>query len=1188
MSEQWRFWIDRGGTFTDVVARAPGGAIDTLKLLSDNPESYEDAAVEGVRRLLGLDPSEAIPTERVASVRMGTTVATNALLERRGEPTVYVTTSGFTDAPIIGYQNRPRIFARDIDRPSPLHSASVAAVERLDADGNVLVPLDTDAIRASLELAWEQGYRAVAVCLMHAFRNDAHERAIGDVARRIGFPQISLSSEVSPLMRLVKRGDTTIVDAYLSPVLRRYVASVADRLTGIPLAFMRSSGGLTDADTFRGKDAILSGPAAGVVAMARTAENAGIDHVIGFDMGGTSTDVSRYAGEFERRFDAEVAGVRISAPMMRVHTVAAGGGSLLRFDGFRYRVGPESAGAVPGPTAYGRGGPLTVTDANVMLGRIQARHFPTVFGEDGGSPLDTEAVADGFAELARRIDDGRGPEEVAEGFLAIAVSNMAEAIKRISVREGHDLDPYTLVTFGGAAGQHACAVADWLNMRNVLVPPLAGVLSAYGMGLAEFTATREHAVEAPLTEADELDRIADELTADAAAELGVSSTDATIAIRVLVKYTGTDSTIPVDLDTPQRMRAQFERDYRARFSFLMPERDLIAEAVTVEVSAGGGAHADTTARDDGGTPAQPVDTVRMYCDGWRDVPLYRRADLGPATTITGPAIVAEDGGTTVVDPGWSAEVTTTDHMRLSRHVDTERRVASTAVDPVRLELFNNLFMSIAEQMGHRLRGTASSVNIKERLDFSCAIFDRDGNLVANAPHIPVHLGSMSDSIKQVIADHPNMRPGDSYVLNDPYAGGTHLPDITVVTPAFDESDRPLFFVASRGHHADIGGVTPGSMPAFSRTLDEEGVRIRARLLARDGALLADDTRRVLTDAPYPARTPESNLADLRAQIAANEAGVAGLRALIDRYGIDAVIAYMGHVRENAEAAVRSAIDRLHDGAFEYTMDDGSVIRVRVTVDRENRTADIDFGGTSPQRADNFNAPTSVVTAAVLYVFRTLVDDDIPLNAGCLVPLRIHIPDGAMLSPTAPAAVVAGNVETSQAVVAALYGALGVAAESPATMNNLTFGNARHQYYETVANGSGATEAADGVDVVQTHMTNSRMTDPEVLETRYPVRVEEFAIRRGSGGTGRHRGGDGAVRRLWFGEPMTVSLLSGTRLRHPYGAAGGGDGDVGSQWIERADGRITPMSACDSVDVDGGDVLVLHTPGGGGHGSTPDA
>ncbi|MEU0103040.1 hydantoinase B/oxoprolinase family protein [Streptomyces sp. NPDC006267] len=1202
MTGRWEFWIDRGGTFTDVVGRRPDGRLITRKLLSHDPGRYDDAAVAGIRLLLGLGPGEPVPADRVAAVRMGTTVATNALLERRGEPTVLLVTEGFRDALRIAYQNRPRLFDRHIVLPDAVHERVIEVPERVDAHGRTVRPLELGPVREQLRAAHADGLRSAAVVLMHGYRHPAHERAVADAAREAGFTQVSTSHEVSPLIRLVPRGDTTVVDAYLSPVLRRYVDEVAARLDGIRLMFLQSNGGLREAARFRGKDAVLSGPAGGVVGMVRTSLRAGYDRVIGFDMGGTSTDVSHYAGAFERELGTEVAGVRMRAPMMSIHTVAAGGGSVLHFDGSRYRVGPDSAGAHPGPACYRRGGPLTVTDANVMLGRVQPAHFPAVFGPDGDLPLDASLVRERFTALADAVGHatGRRPDEAeaAAGFLEIAVLNMANAVKKISVQRGHDITRYALTGFGGAGGQHVCAVADALGIDTVLVPPLAGVLSAYGIGLADATAMREQSVEEELDRAarqrverlcaELADRTREALRADAVPDSAIST-----RARVLLRYAGTDAALPVDLDTETAMAEAFAAAHRTRFGFTM-DKPVVIETVSVEATGATGATDDAapgTHAGPCGTPPAPADTVDLYAGGqWQRAPLHRRADLRPADTVTGPAVVAEDDATTVVDPGWAAEAGPAGHLVLTRRRPRpERTAVGTRVDPVMLEVFNNLFMSIAEQMGVRLENTAHSVNIKERLDFSCALFDADGNLIANAPHIPVHLGSMGESIQEVLRrNEGRLRPGDVYAVNDPYHGGTHLPDVTVVTPVFDEDEGPeqgrlRFLVASRGHHAEIGGITPGSMPAFSRTVHEEGVLFDNWPLVRDGRLREEETRDLLTTAPHPSRNPDTNLADLRAQIAANEKGIAELRRMTDQFGADVVDAYMGHVQDNAEESVRRIIAGLHDGHCRYETDSGAVIRVRLTVDRDAREAHLDFTGTSPQVPGNANAPRSVVMAAVLYVFRTLVGEDIPLNSGCLKPLEVTIPPGSMLDPAYPAATVAGNVETSQAVTGALYGAIGGQAEGSGTMNNLTFGNDHVQYYETIASGSGAGDGFHGADAVQTHMTNSRLTDPEILEWRLPVLLEDFAVRDGSGGAGRWHGGDGVVRRIRFLEPVTVALLSGHRRVPPYGAGGGEPGALGEQHIERAGGEVVPLEGCDTAELDAGDVLVVRTPGGGGYG-----
>jgi 5-oxoprolinase (ATP-hydrolysing) len=1196
-AQRWQFWIDRGGTFTDIVGRRPDGSLVTAKLLSENPEQYADAAVEGIRRLLGLNPGEAITPEQVECVKMGTTVATNALLERKGDRTLLVTTRGFRDALRIAYQARPKLFERHIVLPELLYERVIEAEERVGAHGDVLQALDEMHLRERLWAAHDAGLRSVAIVFMHGWRFTTHEQTAMRIAREVGFTQISASHQVSPMMKLVSRGDTTVVDAYLSPILRRYVDQVAAQMPGVRLFFMQSSGGLTEAHHFQGKDAILSGPAGGIVGMVRTAVAAGHDKVIGFDMGGTSTDVSHYAGEFERAFETLVAGVRMRAPMMSIHTVAAGGGSILSFDGARLRVGPESAGANPGPASYRRGGPLATTDANVLLGKIQPAHFPKVFGAAADEPLDRDVVAAKFEAMAAdvRARTGRAnvtPESLAEGFLQIAVQNMANAIKRISVARGYDVTQYTLQCFGGAGGQHACGVADALGMSRVFVHPLAGVLSAYGMGLADQIAMREASIELPLDEAGlaaaerRLAQLGD-AARDEVAGQGVVRESIEVRQRVHVRYQGTDTALVVAFSAIDAIRREFEAGYRQRFAFLMPDRMLVIEAVSVEAVGAGERHDDVEPTADARphTPA-PQAHVRMHAGRWLDAGLFVRESLAAGAVIDGPAIIAEANATTVVEPGWRATLSAAGPLELTRvQPRATQHAIGTDADPVMLEVFNNLFMNIAEQMGLRLQNTAYSVNIKERLDFSCALFDAEGQLIANAPHMPVHLGSMSESIKTVIARNPAMRPGDVYVLNDPYHGGTHLPDVTVVTPVYlDGADSaPSFYVASRGHHADIGGSTPGSMPPFSRTIDEEGVLLDNFLLVRDGVMREAELTALLRGGPYPARNPQQTVADLRAQIAANEKGVQELRAMVAQFGRATVAAYMKHVQDNAEESVRRVITALKDGAFTLELDNGARITVKVTVDAAQRAATIDFTGTSAQLPNNFNAPKSVTMAAVLYVFRTLVDDEIPLNAGCLKPLTVIVPEGCMLNPRPPAAVVAGNVETSSCVTNALYGALGVMAASQCTMNNFTFGNETHQYYETISGGSGAGPEFDGTSVVQTHMTNSRLTDPEVLEFRFPVRLDGYAIRKGSGGAGRWHGGDGGVRRVRFLEPMTASILSNGRVVPAFGMDGGQPGALGINRIERSDGTVEVLGHIGSAAMQPNDVFVIETPGGGGYG-----
>jgi 5-oxoprolinase (ATP-hydrolysing) len=1212
----WQFWIDRGGTFTDIVARRPDGALVTHKLLSDNPERYRDAAIQGIRDLLGLAADAAIPGAAIEAVKMGTTVATNALLERRGERTVLVITRGFGDALRIGYQNRPKLFDRHIVLPEQLYERVIEAEERVTAEGEVLVPLDLARLRGDLEAAFRAGIRSAAIVFLHGYRHVEHERRAAQLARELGFTQVSASHQASPLMKLVSRGDTTVVDAYLSPILRRYVDEVAAELGGTRLLFMQSNGGLTDARRFQGKGAILSGPAGGIVGAVRTAEMGGFDKIIGFDMGGTSTDVSHYAGEYERSFETVVAGVRMRAPMMHIHTVAAGGGSICSFDGARYRVGPQSAGANPGPACYRRGGPLTVTDCNVMLGKLQPRFFPRVFGPGGDEPLDAAVVAKKFAELgeeiARATGNRRAPAEVAEGFLKIAVENMANAIKQISIQRGYDVTEYTLCCFGGAGGQHACLVADALGMKRVYIHPFAGVLSAYGMGLADLRTLREQAIEARLGDAamPELAATLDRLAADGAAEMraqGIADENISVLRKAHVKYEGTDTPLVVPYGERAAIVAAFEAAHRQRYGFVMPEKPLVVEAVSVEIVGATDAVADPTypVQAAPGEPA-PLAHVAMFSGGVEHrTPVYDRDALSPGQAVLGPAIIREATATTIVEPGWRAALDARRYLVLERVAPLPKRVAiGTSVDPVMLEVFNNLFMAIAEQMGVALQNTAYSVNIKERLDFSCALFDREGSLIANAPHMPVHLGSMGESVQTVIrargkgrdgkpVDGRGMRPGDVYVLNAPYNGGTHLPDVTVITPVFAEEDRAgrgevLFYVASRGHQADIGGITPGSMPPASRTVEEEGVLIDNFLLVDAGRFREAEMTALLSSGRYPSRNPAQNIADLKAQIAACEKGVQELHRMVRHFGQAVVEAYMRHVQDNAEEAVRRVLGVLRDGDFAYEMDDGAVIKVRISIDRAARRAVIDFTGTSAQLDSNFNAPAAVCKAAVLYVFRTLVEDEIPMNGGCLKPLDLVIPAGSMLNPRYPAAVVAGNVETSQCITDALYGALGVMAAAQGTMNNFTFGNERYQYYETICGGSGAGPDFDGTDAIHTHMTNSRLTDPEVLEWRFPVLLDSFAIRRGSGGAGRHRGGDGVVRRIRFREAMTAAILSGHRRIPPYGLMGGAPGAVGRNWVERADGRIERFGGTHAVAVGPGDVFVIETPGGGGYGKADAA
>jgi 5-oxoprolinase (ATP-hydrolysing) len=1206
----WDFWIDRGGTFTDVVARDPEGRLATRKLLSENPEQYADAALHAIRGFLGLGPEAAIPGERIGRVKMGTTVATNALLERKGAPTALVTTRGLGQQLRLAYQNRPDLFARHIVLPEMLHSRTIEADERIRADGTIERPLDEAALRADLKAAWDAGFRAVAIVFVHGYRHRAHEAAAARIARDMGFPQVSVSHEVSPLMKMVSRGDTTVVDAYLSPILRAYVDRVAAAFEGADeaadlgskLMFMQSSGGLTDARFFQGKDAILSGPAGGVVGCTRTAEIAGFGKVIGFDMGGTSTDVCHYAGEYERVLNTMVAGVRITAPMMNIHTVAAGGGSLLQFDGTRLRVGPESAGANPGPACYGRGGPLAVTDANVLTGKLRPEFFPAIFGPEADRPLDAEATRAKFADMAASV--GKSAEELADGFLRIAVENMANAIKKISVQQGHDVTEYCLAVFGGAGAQHACLIADVLGMETCLIHPMASLLSAYGMGLADIRASRQQAVEAVLSDESRLQAAADldRLGSDALTEVerqGVPQGQIRVVQTAMLKVKGTDTALPIPFATVAAMKAAFAEAHRARFGFDAGDVALVIEAVSAEAI---GAAADL-AEDRLATAGRDERTIEtalsapFYSQGaWHEARFVRREAMRPGDRLTGPAVLVEPHTSIVIEPGWQARITEHDHVVLDRIVPREGVAVGTEADPVMLEVFNNLYMSIAEQMGAVLENTAASVTIKERLDFSCAVFDAAGDLIANAPHMPVHLGSMAASVKTVIAQNPDMRPGDVFVLNAPYNGGTHLPDITVVTPVWDDDGTEvLFYTSARGHHTDVGGLTPGSMPPDSRVVEDEGVLIDNFLLVDGptGRFREAEVRDLLTGAKYPARAPDINVADLKAQVASCEKGAAELRRMVGHFGLDVVRAYMGHVQDNAEELVRQRIAALKDAEYVYRMDPGfdgepREIRVRITVDAASRSATVDFTGTTGQLRTNYNAPEPVTRAAVLYVFRCLVDDAIPMNEGVMKPLNVILPKGTMLSPEYPAAVIAGNVETSQAVTSALFLALGVQAAAQSTMNNTTWGNATYQYYETICGGSGAGVLNDGTghpgtSGVHTHMTNSRLTDPEVLEWRFPVVLEEFAIREGTGGTGKCHGGDGVRRRIRFLEDMTVAILSGHRTVPPPGLDGGEPGALGRSRILRTDGSEDVLNPADKREMRPGDTWLLETPGGGGWG-----
>ncbi|WGG62526.1 hydantoinase B/oxoprolinase family protein [Brucella intermedia] len=1196
----WDFWIDRGGTFTDVIGRDPQGQLHARKVLSENPSAYKDAAVHGIRLHLGLKVGDPVPAGIIGEVRMGTTVATNALLERKGERLALVTTKGFRDALRIGYQERKNIFATEILKPEALYEKVIELNERVQADGTVETALDPAEAESALVALKEMGYKSVAIALMHAYKFPAHEAEIARIARDLGFEQVSVSHEVSPLIKLVGRGDTTVVDAYLSPVLRRYVAQVSNELdverTGARVMFMMSSGGLTAADLFQGKDAILSGPAGGVVGLARTGETAGFPKVIGFDMGGTSTDVAHFDGEYERAFETEVAGVRVRAPMMLIHTVAAGGGSILHYDAGRFRVGPDSAGANPGPACYRNGGPLAVTDANVMLGKLLPDFFPAIFGPEQNQPLDVERVRELFTALAAEIGDGRSPEAVADGFIRIAVANMVEAIKKISVQRGYDVTRYALNCFGGAGGQHACLVADALGMKSILLHPMSGLLSAYGMGLADIRATRQKALGVPLDidAPKALKELGEELAQECVAELTIQGIEVDAVerhLRAHIRYAGTDTVLSVEATFPEedsadRLRAEFEAAHKRRFGFIAENKALVIDAVEVEAVGGGAGETESAQSLESDLEAATAKRTRFFSQGeLHDAGVVLREQMQRGQTVTGPAIIIEKNQTIVIEDGWQARLTTHDHVVLTRIKALPARTAiGTEADPVMLEIFNNLFMSIAEQMGVTLQNTAYSVNIKERLDFSCAVFDAAGNLVANAPHMPVHLGSMDASVATAIRENSDIKPGDVFLINAPYNGGTHLPDLTVCTPVFDDDNREIrFWVASRGHHADIGGIAPGSMSPLAVNIEQEGVYIDNFKLVDRGTFREDALADLLTGATYPVRNLTQNVNDLKAQIAANEKGVAELKKMIGLFGEDVVKAYMGHVQDNAAESVRRVLDKLPDGHFTYEMDQGCKIEVRVTIDKEKREATVDFTGTSEQRSDNFNAPQPVTRAAVLYVFRVLVEGDIPMNAGCLRPIKIIVPEGSMLSPRYPAAVVAGNVEVSQAVTNCLFGATRAMAAAQGTMNNLTFGNDEYQYYETICSGAPAGPSFNGADAVHTHMTNSRLTDPEILETRFPVLLEDFHIREGSGGKGKWYAGDGTKRTIRALKRLEFAILSGHRRVAPFGLDGGEAGQTGRNEVRRGDGSVEVLGNCDQTVLEAGEAFTVVTPTGGGYG-----
>ncbi|WED43117.1 hydantoinase B/oxoprolinase family protein [Legionella cardiaca] len=1192
---QWEFWIDRGGTFTDVVARDPQGKLLSHKLLSENPDCYQDAIIQGIRNLL---KKKTISAQDISCIRIGTTLSTNALLERKGEPVLLAITQGFADALRIGYQNRPELFALNIVLPSLLYERVIEIQERIDAKGNILQPLNQRRAALLMQEAYAQGYRAIAIVLMHGYRYHQHEKKLERLAKKIGFTHVSVSHQVAPVMKLIGRGDTTVVDAYLAPVLQRYIKTLQQTLKNIPLFFMQSNGGLVNAKAFKGKDSIFSGPAGGVVGMIKTSQIAGFKQVIGFDMGGTSTDISHFAGDYERQYACEFAGIRLQTPMMLIHTIAAGGGSILHFDGQRYIVGPDSAGANPGPCCYGHDGPLTITDCNVMVGKIQANFFPQVFGPTGDKSIDVAAVHKKFHHLTREINHITGgkrkAEQVAEGYLHVAVENMANAIKKISVQRGYDVGQYLLNCFGGASGQHACLVADNLRIKTILIHPLAGVLSAYGIGLAAISVQHEYPVEKTLTQKLQifLQSKLQELEQANLVELKTQGITQPVHHKrqIHLRYQGSDTMLPVEFASTKAMRTAFSEKHNKQFGFSFAKKSLIIEAIAVETSVESETVAETDKtihqRSQQEIPVSKLVTLYSQAQIHR-VPVYQRHHLLPGDCIKGFAIISESNGTTVIESGWQALVTAKNHLLLTRYQPLAQQIpvsSSKQADPILLEVFNNRFMNIAEQMGEVLRNTASSVNIKERLDFSCAIFNGQGELIANAPHIPVHLGSMSASVKSILRSNHVMHPGDVYVLNAPYNGGTHLPDITVITPVFARQGKKLLFLlGSRGHHADIGGITPGSIPAASTIIEEEGILINGFKVIDRGHFREHATLKLLTQSPYPARNPQQNIEDLKAQIAANACGVKGLWDLVDCFGLKVVKDYMKHVCINATLAVRKVLKKLDNCHFSYGLDDGSQIKVVISINREKTKACIDFSGSAAQHPGNFNAPTAICHAAVLYVLRCLIDGNIPLNSGCFVPIDIVIPPHSLLNPTYPAAVVAGNVETSQCIVDTLLGALGVVSASQGTCNNFTFGNANYQYYETICGGAGAGPGFDGASAVHTHMTNTYLTDPEVLEWRFPVLVEAFSIRKSSGGVGQYQGGNGVIRRIRFLESMTANIISNHRKIPPYGLQGGNSGQVGHNWLQRKDGSIEELGSCGEKELHSGDVIVIETPGGGGYG-----
>jgi 5-oxoprolinase (ATP-hydrolysing) len=1181
----WQFWIDRGGTFTDVLGLSPQGQLHVRKVPSMSPaDGGGDAGLAAARAMLAAAGAGA----GVELVKVGTTVATNALLTRTGEPVALVTTAGFGDGLRIGYQERPDIFARHVVPAEQLYGEVIEADERIDVRGAVLTALDLARLHADLLRARRSGRRAVAIVFLHGWAHPEHERLAARCARELGFAEVSVSHELSPLARYVTRAGTTVLNAYLALPLRAYVQDLAAQLHALDrqaqLALMQSNGGLADAEAFHAMSSVLSGPAGGVIGMQWVGRRLGMPRLIGFDMGGTSTDVSLVDAELPQRFEHLIAGVRLTQPMLDVHTIAAGGGSVLAFRDGRLAVGPGSAGAQPGPACYGRGGPLTLTDVQVLLGHLRADTMPRVFGPGGDAPIDTAAVATSFAALAAEVGGGGPGERLAEAFLEVGVEAMANAIRHVATRQGLDTQDFTLFCFGGAAGQHACRVARAAGTRRILVHPLASVLSAFGVGVADRLAVRRASLRRELDEDGLGAAVAalEGLEAQARAELTARGGTAAVRCEQLLELRAGDSDVSLSLPRAPlaALGERFHAEHLRRFGFAARSLSVRIEALRVEARCASVDDAALTLPTAGSSIA-PAGKARAWFDGWREVPVLPMSSLPAA--VSGPALVVEPLSTLVVEPGWVARPLP-DGSVLLEDAGAAPPAASDGVDPARLEIFNNLFMHIAEQMGEVLKATAQSVNIRERLDYSCALFDSDGGLVANAPHMPVHLGSMGASVRAVLKAQPRLRRGDAWLINSPYHGGTHLPDMTVVTPVFmGGGTEPDFFVASRAHHADIGGMTPGSMPPLSRDIAEEGILFECFALVSAGTFNEPALRAALAAGRWPARRPDQNVADLRAQLAANARGVAEIERAVQRYGLGTVQRYMRAVQANAEECVRTAIAALKGGSFRYEMDNGDAIAVAIEVDHGRRCARIDFSGTSAQGNHNFNAPRAVCMAAVLYVFRTLIDARIPLNEGCLAPLEVFIPAGSLLDPQAPAAVAAGNVETSQCIVDTLYGALGVLAASQGTMNNLTFGDARLQYYETICGGAGAGPGFAGCDAVQTHMTNSRLTDPEILEAEFPLLLREFSIRRGSGGAGRWNGGAGTVRRMQFRAPLSGALLANHRRIAPFGAGGGHSATPGAAQLRRHDGSLEVLGATARFEVAAGDELTVLTPGGGGFG-----